>query len=159
MATTSYQDAENQAVASGATLTAYPPVAMMANGFVSTDGSDTRFFNTSGQFTDASGVAPSVRTLTDASTITLTVNTGWERQIDQVTLAGNRTLVISGAAAGMVGTLLVTQDATGSRTLTLPTTSRKPATLLTTTASATDRLTWECVAPAQFVWSTTLNIS
>lgn len=58
-----------------------------------------------------------LNTLTDGATITWTVTGGNNAT---VTIAGNRTLAISGAAAGDYGTLRVVQDATGGRTLTLP---------------------------------------
>lgn len=41
-----------------------------------------------------------------------------------VTLSGNRTLLITGAAAGQAGRLAVRQDATGGRTLALPSGSK-----------------------------------
>jgi hypothetical protein len=83
--------------------------------------------------------------LTDGATITWTAVAG-QHQSAKVTLAGNRTLAISGPAAGMYFTLFVTQDATGSRTLALPSGSKVisgggGAITLTTTASATDILT------------------
>jgi hypothetical protein len=60
---------------------------------------------------------------------------------------GNRTLAFSGVALSMNGTLIVKQDATGSRTLTLPSGSKvvsggSGAITLTTTANAVDILTW-----------------
>lgn len=82
--------------------------------------------------------------LTDGATITwnlaLTTN-------DSVTLAGNRTLVITNPVAGMFGVLVVIQDATGSRTLTLPANAKvigggTGAITLTTTAGAKDILTF-----------------
>jgi hypothetical protein len=60
-----------------------------------------------------------VTSLTDGATITWTV-TNMVEDVAAVTLGGNRTLAISGASAGFRGTLLATQDGTGSRTLTLP---------------------------------------
>jgi len=82
--------------------------------------------------------------LTDGATIT------WDCKItlnDSVTLAGNRTLAMSNAVAGMYGTLLVKQDATGSRTLTLPANSKvinggAGAIVLTATAAAKDILSF-----------------
>lgn len=84
-------------------------------------------------------------TLTDAATITWDYATqGIEAK---VTLAGNRTLSITNLPAGKVVylTLGVTQDATGSRTLTLPAGTKvinggAGLVMLTTTASATDML-------------------
>jgi hypothetical protein len=69
----------------------------------------------------AGGVS-SYATLTDGPTITwnltATVNNA------RVTLGGARTLAITGAVDGMSGTLIVTQDVSGGRTLALPATSR-----------------------------------
>lgn len=59
-------------------------------------------------------------TLTDGATITWTADASRTSQQAKVTLAGNRTLAISGAADGMTFRLRVTQDGTGGRTLTLP---------------------------------------
>jgi hypothetical protein len=57
-------------------------------------------------------------TLTDASTVTLNASLG---RTFRVTLGGNRTLAITNPTDGQVIELEITQDATGSRTLTLPT--------------------------------------
>jgi hypothetical protein len=56
-------------------------------------------------------------TLTDGATITWDLQTGFDRY---VTLGGNRTLSITNAVSGDYGTLIITQDGTGSRTLTVP---------------------------------------
>ena len=54
-------------------------------------------------------------TLTDAATISWAANT---QQVAKVTLAGNRTMAApTGLVAGTVYSLMVIQDATGSRTL------------------------------------------
>ncbi len=58
------------------------------------------------------------QTLTDGATVTWTV-AGLVNNAT-VTLGGNRALAFSGLANGMTGTIIVKQDATGSRTLTLP---------------------------------------
>jgi hypothetical protein len=57
------------------------------------------------------------QTLTDGATITWNMANGYNAT---VTLGGNRTLSITNVANGMSGCLIVKQDATGSRTLTLP---------------------------------------
>ncbi len=86
----------------------------------------------------------SFQTLTDGATITYSISSGYNAK---VTLGGNRTLSITNAAAGDYGTLIVTQDGTGSRTLTLPGSSKvinggSGSVTLTTTASAIDVLSW-----------------
>ena len=62
---------------------------------------------------------PTVQALTDGATIAWNVDDG---AIGTVTLAGNRTLAVpTGGYDGFVALLRVTQDSTGSRTLTLNT--------------------------------------
>jgi hypothetical protein len=60
-------------------------------------------------------------TLTDGATITWDVSTGYNAK---VTLAGNRTLAITNPQAGQYYKLTITQDGTGSRTITLPSGSK-----------------------------------
>ena len=84
-------------------------------------------------------------TLTDGATVTWTVAGLVNNAV--VTLGGNRTLAFSGLVNGMSGTLIVKQDATGSRSLTLPAGSKvinggSGAITLSTTANAIDILTW-----------------
>ena len=57
------------------------------------------------------------QSLSDGATITWNMANGYNAK---VTLGGNRTLSITNVADGMSGCLIVTQDGTGSRTLTLP---------------------------------------
>jgi len=67
--------------------------------------------------------ASTPQALTDAATISWNPSNGLNAS---VTLGGNRTLSFSTTpAAGAYGTLVVTQDATGGRTLTLPSTTNK----------------------------------
>jgi hypothetical protein len=67
--------------------------------------------------------ASTPQTLTDATTIAWNPLNGLNAN---VTLGGNRTLNFSGSLiAGSYGTLVVTQDATGGRTLTLPSVANK----------------------------------
>ncbi len=78
-------------------------------------------------------------TLTDGATIAVDWNNG---NAQQVTLGGNRTMTFANPVAGARYLLFIKQDATGSRTLTLPT--HKPqggtAIVLTTTANKKDLL-------------------
>lgn len=80
--------------------------------------------------------------LTDAATIAVDLAAGTNFT---VTLAGNRTLgAPSNAKPGMSGTILIKQDATGSRTLAYNT-AWKPfgsTPALSTSANAVDLLTW-----------------
>lgn len=66
--------------------------------------------------------SPPFATLTDGASVTWALSGAVSN--GSVTLAGNRTLVISGAVSGATGTLVVIQDATGSRTLNLPSGSK-----------------------------------
>lgn len=78
--------------------------------------------NTSGAMT-APIYASTPQTLTDAATISWVPSQGLNAS---VTLAGNRTLSFSTApVSGAYGTLVVKQDATGGRTLTLPSVANK----------------------------------
>jgi hypothetical protein len=89
--------------------------------------------------------ASTPQALTDGTTISWNPTLGLNAS---VTLAGNRTLSFTSTpAAGSYGTLVVTQDATGGRTITLPSTTNKVlgSTLgttiaLSTTANAKDIL-------------------
>jgi hypothetical protein len=83
--------------------------------------------------------------LTDAATITWSVNAAINNAT--VTLGGNRTISFSGIQNGMSGTLIVVQDAVGSRTLTLPANSKvvntgAGAITLSTAANAIDIVTF-----------------
>jgi hypothetical protein len=89
--------------------------------------------------------ASTPQALTDAATINWNPASGLNAS---VTLAGNRTLSFTSLpAVGSYGTLIVTQDATGNRTITLPTTANKvlgsastTTIALSTTANAKDIL-------------------
>ena len=89
--------------------------------------------------------ASTPQALTDATTIEWNPTLGLNAS---VTLAGNRTLSFTSTpAVGSYGTLVVTQDATGGRTITLPSTTNKvlgstsgTTIALSTTANAKDIL-------------------
>ena len=92
----------------------------------------------------SAGTAPAMDTLTDGTTITQTCSKYKTVQAAKVTLGGNRTLAISGAESGMRGVIYVSQDGTGSRTLTLPDGSATASGwALSTAPFAIDRLVWE----------------
>ena len=85
--------------------------------------------------------------LTDGPTVTYACDAQKSEQNAEVTLGGNRVLAITGATNGMKGQIIVKQDATGSRTLTLPVGSRvqnsgNGVVTLTTTPNAHDVLGW-----------------
>ena len=92
--------------------------------------------------------------LTDGATITWNTATG---AIASVTLTANRALSVTNPISGLTGTILVKQDGTGSRTLSLPAGSvvvngGAGAITLTTTANAIDILTYIYVG-AVFYWT------
>lgn len=109
----------------------------------------------------ASGPSPYV-TLTDGATITWAVSLGVNNAV--VTLGGNRTLSITGATNGMMGTLWVNQPSSGGPfTLALPAGSKViygggGAVLLSTAASAVDVLTWTYNG-TNFLWTYGRNFS
>lgn len=92
-------------------------------------------------------VAPAWDALVDGATITWPWDASKAIQQASVTLGGARTLAITGLADGMRGTLLVTQDGTGGRTLALPASTKVAgsgagAITLTATAGAVDLVTF-----------------
>ena len=93
---------------------------------------------------NVAGYTSTFQTLTFGSTITWDQTKG---ATSAVTLTGNGALSITNAVAGMYGLIRVTQDATGSRTLTLPGSSKVineggGVVTLTTTGGATDVLSY-----------------
>jgi hypothetical protein len=67
----------------------------------------------------AASLHPSFITLTDGATITWNVQSDRSSQNAVIVLGGNRTLTIAGAVNGMSGVIIVKQDSTGGRGLTL----------------------------------------
>lgn len=101
-------------------------------------------------------LSPAVETLTDGATITW-ATAGKRINNAQVTLGGNRTLDITGEVDGATGTLIVIQDGTGSRTLTLPGSSKvinagAGAVALSTGVGDIDILTWVFLG-STFYWT------
>lgn len=84
----------------------------------------------------------SPNTLTDAATIDVDWN---KSQNHGVTVAGNRTLTFSNGKSGYTYSVSITQDSTGSRLITWPSTVKwagGSAPTLTTTAARTDQITF-----------------
>ncbi len=107
----------------------------------------------------ADGVVQSVVGLVDGTTITIDPTKGKKFR---VTLAGDRTIVISAGTDGQIITLEVIQDATGTRLITWDAAvnfgSDVSSPTLTTTAAKRDRLVfeynavaakWDCIAVAK----------
>jgi hypothetical protein len=63
------------------------------------------------------GTKKSVLTLTDGATVTWNMTSGYNAEL---LIGGNRTLDIDNAQEGDYGTVIVTQDGTGGRTLAVP---------------------------------------
>lgn len=94
----------------------------------------------------AAALSPATVTLTDGATVTW-ATAGARQNNARVTLGGNRTLDITGEVDGATGLLIVKQDGTGGRTLTLPGSSLVindggGAVTLSTDPDAIDILTW-----------------
>lgn len=110
------------------------------------------------------GTNPTFSTLdASGSTVTWTLDKHLNTQHAKVTLPGVRTLAFSGLLPGMRGTLVVTQDTTGGRTLTLPSGSKTPAggdgvVTLTSAANAVDVLDWFYDGTNIF-WRSVLNFT
>jgi hypothetical protein len=106
----------------------------------------------------SAGTAPSFAILTPGATITQACSKYKTVQAAKVTLNQATTLAITGAEAGMRGVIYVKQDATGSRTLTLPAgSSFASGFALSTTPFIIDRLTWEFDGTYYF-WTITAGI-
>jgi hypothetical protein len=84
------------------------------------------------------------QTLTDGATVSWDMSLGYNAK---VTLGGNRTLSVSNPVLGIDYSLAVIQDATGSRTVTWPSSfdwGTAGAPTLTTTASKVDQIVVRC---------------
>lgn len=111
---------------------------------VKASGAELRALSNDAKFLTAKSVADAAAlvTLTDAATVAVDLSAGTNFVL---TLAGNRTLgAPTNAKPGTSGTILIKQDATGSRTLAYASAwvpfGSTPA--LSTAANAVDLLTW-----------------
>jgi hypothetical protein len=106
------------------------------------------------------GVRGSITALTDAATITPDFD---DNNNFSVTLGGNRTLANpSNITAGQSGVIVVTQDSTGSRTLSFGSNFKfagGTAPTLTTTASAVDVIAYFCESTSRITATAILNVS
>jgi hypothetical protein len=101
-------------------------------GFGITDGAtDTELANVRTE------ISPDFQVLVDAGTVEWDLAEA-RRSHARVTLGGNRTLDVTNPIEGTTGILFVQQDATGSRTLTLPGTELNGGVELSTTPGAID---------------------
>jgi hypothetical protein len=153
-------------IASNYTLT-LPTGDGSANQALKTDGSGALGFasylllseTTNGQSLTG-GIRGSITALTDAATITPDFDDNCNFS---VTLAGNRTLANpSNITAGQSGVIVVTQDGTGSRTLSFGSNFKfagGTAPTLTTTASAVDVIAYYCESTSRITATAILNVS
>ena len=106
------------------------------------------------------GVRGSITALTDGATITPDFD---DNNNFSVTLGGNRTLANpSNITAGQSGVIVVTQDGTGSRTLSFGSNFKfagGTAPTLTTTASAVDVIAYYCESTSRITATAILNVS
>jgi hypothetical protein len=112
------------------------------------------------RFRISGSAAADITALTDAATIAIDFE---DAQNFSVTLAGNRTLGLpSNIIAGQTGSIFVTQDGTGSRTLSYDAIwdfAGGTAPTLTTTASAIDRIDYIVVDTSNIQAVATLAFS
>jgi hypothetical protein len=96
------------------------------------------------------GLAPAIYTLTDAATITINLNTGCNFAL---LIGGNRAMANPTALTpGQSGSIVITQDGTGSRTLSWSSYWKFAggvAPTLSTAANAVDRLDYYVVSATQ----------
>ena len=106
------------------------------------------------------GIRGSITALTDGATITPDFD---DNNNFSVTLGGNRTLANpSNITAGQSGVIVVTQDGTGSRTLSFGSNFKfagGTAPTLTTTASAVDVIAYYCESTSRITATAILNVS
>ena len=97
--------------------------------------------------------------MTSSTAITIDMSTA---QNHSVTLAHNTTFDISNGTAGQTGSILVTQDSSGSRTASFSSKFKfagATAPTLSTTASAVDRIDYFIVSSSLIHAVATLNLS
>lgn len=120
-----------------------PAMSTTKKGAVPATGTPSgKFLNDGGSWVGPSSFYATFQTLEDAASVKWNLLNGYNAK---VTLEGNRALSITNASSGMSGLLIVKQDATGNRTLTLPSGSiiLGGGTLtLSTAANAVDILTF-----------------
>ena len=151
-----YVDATAFGMASGS----LPGQTGNAGHFLTTDGATASWGNLLGSNnTWARAQRGSFTTLTDAATITPDFSAN---NFFDVTLGGNRTLENpTNLVAGQSGSIVIRQDATGSRTLAYGTYWKFPSQIdptLTTTANAVDRLDYLVVSATEIHAALTRNL-
>ena len=126
-----------------ADITGLPTIEVDASG-------DVKLAEYGNSVTVFTGFKTPIEDNTDGSTITFDLNSS---NTHSVTLGGNRTLALSNASVGQKFIIRLTQDGTGSRTVTFFSTIKWAggvAPTLTTTANKTDVFGFICTSAGNF---------
>ena len=126
---------------------------------LATGGTQRLSVNSSGHLNHNGSASADINALTSSTAITIDMSTA---QNHSVTLAHNTTFDISNGTAGQTGSILVTQDSSGSRTASFSSKFKfagASAPTLSTTASAVDRIDYFIVSSSLIHGVVTLNLS
>ena len=126
---------------------------------LTTGGTQRLSVDSSGHLNHNGSASADINALTSSTAITIDMSTA---QNHSVTLAHNTTFDISNGTAGQTGSILITQDGTGSRTASFSSKFKfagATAPTLTTTASAVDRIDYFIVSSSLIHAVATLNLS
>ena len=126
---------------------------------LATGGTQRLSVNSSGHLNHNGSASADINALTSSSAITIDMSTA---QNHSVTLAHNTTFDISNGTAGQTGSIIITQDGTGSRTASFSSKFKfagATAPTLTTTASAVDRIDYFIVSSSLIHAVATTNLS
>jgi len=126
---------------------------------LATGGTQRLSVNSSGHLNHNGSASADINALTSSTAITIDMSTA---QNHSVTLAHNTTFDISNGTAGQTGSILVTQDSSGSRTASFSSKFKfagATAPTLSTTASAVDRIDYFIVSSSLIHAVATLNLS
>ena len=126
---------------------------------LATGGTQRLSVNSSGHLNHNGSASADINALTSSTAITIDMSTA---QNHSVTLAHNTTFDISNGTAGQTGSILVTQDSSGSRTASFSSKFKfagASAPTLSTTASAVDRIDYFIVSSSLIHAVATLNLS
>ena len=126
---------------------------------LTTGGTQRLSVNSSGHLNHNGSASADINALTSSTAITIDMSTA---QNHSVTLAHNTTFDISNGTAGQTGSIIITQDGTGSRTASFSSKFKfagATAPTLTTTASAVDRIDYFIVSSSLIHAVATLNLS
>ena len=126
---------------------------------LATGGTQRLSVNSSGHLNHNGSASADINALTSSSAITIDMSTA---QNHSVTLAHNTTFDISNGTAGQTGSIIITQDGTGSRTASFSSKFKfagATAPTLSTTASAVDRIDYFIVSSSLIHAVATTNLS